>query len=169
MKSKVVSTTITIVIIALIGWGVYAIATAPKVAESQVVNEKGMLHWHAHVKIIIDGKEETIPANIGVDGPMGATGDPMQLHTHTPDGIIHAEFYGLVTKDQVRIKEFFKIWGKDFSKDSILGHKAENGKTITMTVNGIPNTEFENYALTGKGDYDAGNLGKIDDIVIEYK
>ncbi len=129
-----------------------------------------MLHWHAHLAIVIDGKEEVIPADIGINGPMGAGGDPTALHTHDDKGVIHAEFEGLVTKDQLRIKNFFAVWGKDFSKDSILGHKAGDGHTITMTVNGVPNTDFENYAITGKGTYNAGSdLGMIDDIVITYK
>ncbi len=166
---KIIKYIILIVVLAGIVFGIYKVATAPKITEGEIVSRNG-LHWHGHLSIVINGKEEIIPANIGVNGVMGAGGDPMELHTHATDGIIHAEFMGLVSKDQLRIKNFFKIWGKDFSKDSILGYKAVNGHTITMTVNGVPNTDFENYAITNKGTYDGGaELGKIDDIKIIYQ
>ncbi len=165
---KLITPLILLVVLALIGWGIYAIATAPKIPESNIVTDKG-LHWHAHLSIIVDGKEAIIPANIGVMGQMGANGDPMELHTHDDSGIIHAEFAGTVTKDQLDLGNFFHTWGKDFSKDSILGNKAGNGHTITMTVNGVPNTDYEKYSITGKGTYDAGALGKIDDIKIVYQ
>lgn len=158
-----------LLILALIGWGVYAIVSAPKSSESEIVSDHGSLHLHAHLSIVIKGKSEVIPADIGTTGPMSTGGDPMQLHTHDTSGVIHAEFEGIVTKDQLRLKNFFDQWGKDFSKDSILGNKNGDGGTITMTVNGVPNTDFENYVITGKGTYDAGDLGKIDDIVVTYQ
>ncbi len=167
---KIISWVVGIIVLAGVAWGVYAIATSPKIAEGDIINRTGELHWHAHLSIVVDGKPVEIPTDIGVNGPMGAGGDPMALHTHDTSGIIHAEFFGMVTKDQLRLKEFFKIWGKDFSKDSIMGHTATDGHTITMTVNGEPNTDFENYAITGQGTYDSGgDLGKVDDIVITYK
>ena len=90
---------------------------------------------------------------------MGAGGDPMHLHTHTADGIIHAEFSGLTTKEQLKLKNFFDLWGKDFSKDSILGHKTGEGGTVKMFVDGKENTEFENYSIE-PGDTES-NIHKI--------
>ncbi len=159
---------IIILVLTGAGFGIYKIITAPKLVEGEIAAKNG-LHWHAHVSILIDGKEESIPADIGVTGDMGAGGDPMELHTHDTSGIVHAEFSGLVSKDQLRIGKLFQAWGKDFSKDSVLGHKAENGHTISMTVNGIQNTDFENYEITNVGTFDAGGLGKVDEIVITYK
>lgn len=165
MKTKYI---FPIVLILIVASFIYWVMSAPKIPESDVVTDKG-LHWHAHLSININGKDIEIPTNIGVNGPMGAGGDPMELHTHDASGIVHAEFEGTVVKDQLAIKNFFKIWGKDFSKDSVLGNKADATHHITMTVNGVESTDFENYRITGQGTYDAGALGKIDDIKIIYK
>lgn len=165
MKSKYV---VYVVLVLIVGWVVYWVMSAPKIEESNIVADKG-LHWHAHLSINVNGKEIEIPANIGVNGVMGAGGDPMELHTHDKDGIVHAEFAGTVTKDQLALKNFFKVWGQDFSKESVLGNKTDATHHITMTVNGVENNDFENYEITGKGDYDAGALGKVDDIKIIYK
>ncbi len=167
MTKKITKIIVYVIVLGFVIWGIYSIVTAPKVPETDVVSKKG-LHYHAHLSININGEEIAIPENIGVNGPMGAGGDPMEMHTHTPDGVVHLEYAGLVTKDQLRIKNFFKVWGKDFSKDSILGNKVGDGHTLTMTVNGVPNTDFENYSVTDNGTYEA-NEGMIDDIKIVYK
>ena len=63
------------------------------------------------------------------------------IHTHSEDaaqGVLHLEFSGRVTKDDVKLGNFFKNWGKDMS---------EFGSAMTMTVNGKENTEFGSYAM----------------------
>ena len=45
-------------------------------------------HYHPHLRIIINGNEVPVPANIGVDP---ATGAMSALHTHETDGTIHIE------------------------------------------------------------------------------
>ncbi|MFA5934214.1 MAG: hypothetical protein WC795_03290 [Candidatus Paceibacterota bacterium] len=149
-----------VVVLALIGFGIYKITTAPTVPQDKIVSRDG-LHWHAHLTIKINGKEEAIPGEI-------ESVAEMNLHTHETNGIIHAEFAGLVTKDQLHLKNFFSIWGKDFSKDSILGHKTGDEGTVKMFVNGEPNYDFENYIITGQGTYEYGP-DKIDDIEIIYE
>ncbi len=167
MSAKITTALVIVVVIVLAGLGIYKIATAPKIATPDVASKNG-LHWHAHLAIEVNGVDVPVPANIGVNGPMGAGGDPMELHTHEPDGVVHAEFAGMVTYDMLDIGNFFKVWGKDFSQDSILGNTSASGGTITMYVNGVENTEYDAYSITGKGTYDAGNLGMIDDIKIVY-
>ncbi len=149
------------IVLGALGYGIYAIATSPKITEEEIVSNKG-LHWHARLSIKINGEEIAIPTNIGVNGVTGIGGDPMELHTHAEDGIIHAEFTGLITKEQLTLKNFFEVWGKDFSKDSILGHKADDGHIIKMFVDGKENFEFENYSINGIDD-------KIEEIQIVYE
>ena len=168
MTSKILKLIVWVVIVLFVAWGSYKIYTAPKIPESEIVSSSG-LHWHAHLSIVISGKEESIPADIGVTGKTGAGGDPIELHTHDTSGVIHAEFEGLVKKDQLQLKNFFKLWKKDFSKDSILGNKAGDGHTIKMLVNGQPNEEFENYHITNVGTWSAGESERIDDIKIIYE
>ena len=166
---KIPSYVWVIVVVLFLGGFIYwGISSAPKIPEADIVTKQG-LHWHIHLSIKINGQEIEIPSNIGVNGIMGANGEPMELHTHDASGIIHAEFAGLVTKEQLHLGNFFKVWGKDFSKDFILGNKIDATHNITMTVNGVPNTDFENYQINKEGAYDAGDLGKIDDIQIIYQ
>jgi hypothetical protein len=167
MKKKQTSLIIWLIILAGAGYFAYLVITAPKIPENELIARSG-LHWHAHLVIKIKGENIEIPADIGVNGTMGAGGDPMRLHTHATDGIIHAEFAGLVRKEQLKLGHFFEIWGKDFSKDSILGHKTGEGGTVKMYVDGVENSEFENYFIEENGDYEYG-AEKIREILITYE
>lgn len=68
------------------------------------------------------------------DHNMGMTA----IHTYEPDGVIHLEIAGVVTKDDIKLENFFRIWGKDFR---------EFGSSVRMKVNGKENTELENYEM----------------------
>lgn len=96
------------------------------------------LHIHQQLSIIIDGKEEVIPASIGV------TGDFMRpVHTHDETGELHAE--GPCQRDFV-FGDFFKVWGKQFNSNCIFDHCTDKG-TLTMRVDGVLSQEFENLIL----------------------
>lgn len=111
------------------------------VPEDQIVARQG-LHWHPQVEIYIKGKKQGIPANIGIAGSIHK-----ELHTHEKDGIIHMEMEGLVTKDETRLGNFFKIWGKEFSKDQLFDKKNGQEGTVKAFVNGQDNYDFENYLM----------------------
>jgi len=99
------------------------------------------LHQHALLTILIRGKEIPIPAGIGEK--------PIMLPVHTEDasGHIHMEFHGPVYASDIRLGKFFAEWGKTFNQNCILD--ACNGPTghVSMSVNGKPNTDFENYIM----------------------
>ncbi len=112
-----------------------------------VVSKSG-IHWHAELKLFVNGVQENIPENTGI--PIG-TAHPSSMHTHTGEpNIVHMEFPGIVRSKQTRVGDFFQIWRKEFSATNFLGNKAENGKTITMLVNGATSTAFENYEMKDK-------------------
>lgn len=132
-----------------IGWIVFGllavgfivwIVTLPRVSEGEFLSKNG-IHYHPHLTITIKGENIPIPAEIGI----GAVHNP--IHTHEADGIIHLEFNAVVKKEDTKLGKFFEIWGKDFSKDSIMGNKTGEGGTVKMKVNGTENTEFENYLM----------------------
>ncbi len=126
----------------IVGYFVWFVANQPVPAEADIISRNGM-HWHPHLRIIIKGKEELIPAGIG----LGAVHDP--VHTHESDGIIHFE-YGpgsRVTKNDTRLGRFFEIWGKRFTKECIFDFCTGSEGTMKMMVNGEANTEFEHYAM----------------------
>ena len=67
----------------------------------------------------------------------------------SPDatGIIHLEFGGAVTKENLKLGNFFKVWGKNFSKDCIFSYCSGLDRKLKMTVNGEESDMFENYEM----------------------
>lgn len=117
-----------------------------QVPEGEIIS-RGGLHWHPKLSIIINGEEQEIPANIGI----GAVHQP--IHTHdqdAKDGVIHMEMPGLVTKNDTKLGNFFKIWGKEFNSTQILDKKNGVKGRVKMFVNGKKNKEFENYLMKDK-------------------
>lgn len=108
-------------------------------------------HIHPRLKIIIDGEERVIPANIG----LSFSSCERVIHTHDTTGEIHIEpnFY-----QEFTLGDFFLVWGKPFSKEQILDFRVDDEHEILMTVNGKPNFEYENLILKDKQE-----------IVIEYR
>lgn len=112
--------------------------------DPSIVSASGM-HTHPELAVFVKGERMEVPENIGI-GPMHA-GMPgydasMQMaamHTHDASGVIHLEFMrGPVHQDDVRLGQFFSMWGKDMRSF---------GSNMRMTVNGAENTEHENYMM----------------------
>lgn len=143
-ETKIIGGIVLISVVILVG-GVFLFSgqqfqEAP-ISEDQIISRTG-LHWHPRLDIYIKDEKQEIPANIGIAGPIHK-----ELHTHEKDGVIHMEMEGLVTKDETRLGDFFKIWGKDFSKAQIFDKKnGEEGK-VKMFVNGNENQNFEKYQM----------------------
>ena len=97
----------------------------------EIVAQNG-LHWHATLKIIANGELIKIPANIG----LGVVHNPIHTHDDEP-GLIHMEFGGMVTSEDLMLGKFFKVWGRPFESEG----------STTMTVNGKPNDELERYMM----------------------
>lgn len=127
----------TLVAAVLIGGLVMAYKNSPQIPESDIISRNGV-HWHPALTIYVKGEKQEIPANIGLMGGHQPT------HTHSEDssqGIIHLEFEGLVRKSDTTLGQFFKVWNKDIRSF---------GPTMKMTVNGVENTEYENYLMQDK-------------------
>ena len=90
------------------------------------------LHWHPLLEIYVEGEKIEIPQNIGLVGVHNP------IHTHDDLPIIHMEFSGKVTEEDIKLENLFKVWGKEF---------LSFGERVTMTVNGQENTEFEDYQM----------------------
>ena len=99
--------------------------------DSNILSMQG-LHTHPELKIFVKGEQIEIPQNVGI----GAVHQPM--HTHDDVPIVHLEYPAKVTREDTRLGKFFTVWGKDFR---------EFGQNVTMTVNGEPNAEYENYEM----------------------
>jgi len=101
-------------------------------SDSSIVSENG-IHWHPSIQIYVKGKEVPIPKELGLNG---RTESP--IHTHEDVPIIHMEYSGKVTNDEIKLKRFFAVWHKTIHSF---------GNDVTMTVNGIPNTLLGNYEM----------------------
>lgn len=134
---------IALPIAGVFGLLIWFFASQPAVPEGDIV-ARGGLHWHPELTITIKGVHQTIPANIGI----GAAHKP--IHTHDDTGVIHLEFEGRVTKDDIRLSEFFKIWGKRFSSTCIFDYCNGADGSIKMFVNGKENSQFDQYEMHDK-------------------
>lgn len=129
-----------------------------KSKNTDIVSKKG-IHWHPELTIYVKGQKQDIPANIGIGQQYSSSKwyDPMMqmtdIHTHDNSGVLHWEVMDNmtpVTKEHVRLGNFFDIWGKPFSSTQLFDkHNGPEGK-VTMTVNGQPNTEFDQYVVHNK-------------------
>lgn len=113
-------------------------------SSSEVVSEAGV-HWDPTLAIFIKGQKQDLPANLGL------TGGHSPIHVHANDGLIHFEYNaGPVTKDQLRLGAFFKLWDKPFSSEQIFDSKNGAEGKVSMLVNGKANTEYEKYQIKDK-------------------
>jgi hypothetical protein len=125
-----------LLLLVLIGGGVWYIATRPSIPESDIVSRNGF-HWHPELTIYVKGEKLEIPENIGI----GAVHKPIHTHDDSDKGVVHMEFQGLVKNQDATLGQFFKNWGKDIRSF---------GQNMKMTVNGQENTEYENYLMKDK-------------------
>ncbi len=111
-------------------------------ATEDVIAENGF-HWHPTLTVFIDGEKQEIPEEVGI----GAIHMPIHTHDDAGQGILHMEMAGVVTKEETKLGNFFKTWGKPFSKNQIFDKKNTDTKKVRMTVNGKENAAFENYSM----------------------
>jgi len=90
-------------------------------------------HYHPQLRIIIDGQEVPIPANIGVDPTTGAMS---AVHTHQTDGTIHIEADN--AGETFTLGQLFTQWGVALTPTQIGGVKAKDGQQLNVTSNGAP-------------------------------
>ncbi len=84
-----------------------------------------------YLTISKDDAEVSIPSYIGYNTPI------CKQSTHvmyTGNNAIHV-VSGIT--NNLTLNHFFEIWGQDFSEDRVLDMVAENGSTITLTLDGI--------------------------------
>lgn len=117
-------------------------------------------HIHPKLSIVIEGQPVTVPANIGITSDRHYS-----PHTHDANGELHvgeAPISGIdpptAQPRLTTLKDFFDVWRTTgagtpannpnavFSQDQIMDRRAGPTGVIRMTVNGQPNTQFENYS-----------------------
>lgn len=142
-EAKFIGGIVVLTIVILVG-GIFFLSreSGSSIPEDQIVARNG-LHWHPKLTIYIKDKKQEIPSNVGI----GAIHQPIHTHDDAKDGVLHMEMKGVVSKEDTKLGNFFRIWGKEFNSTQILDKKnGEEGK-VKMTVNGKENTAFENYLM----------------------
>jgi hypothetical protein len=107
-------------------------------------------HIHPELMIIINGKEELVPQNLGVESTCMTS-----IHTHGEKNILHVE---APVKKDFTLGDFFAVWKKDFSKTKLLDNVASDKSEIIVSVNEQVVDSYENTILRDK-----------DKIVISYQ
>lgn len=98
---------------------------------------------HATLKIQV---KNTSGKYVSVYVPQGIgffSGHTATLTTQDVSGTIH--FQSATANDTYHLKDFFQIWGLTFSKTHIGRFTTSKGRVITMKVNGVANSQFQNY------------------------
>lgn len=101
-----------------------ALGLAPLREEGQVV------HIHQHLDLSVDGRQVTVPTNIGIDAGGGFISD---LHTHDTSGIMHVES---PTQRSFTLGQFFAVWGLPLRAACIAGLCEKGGRQLRVWVNG---------------------------------
>lgn len=120
------------------------------------------VHWHAVLRIFINGNEIPIPGDIGI--PPGGDAPPTVIHTHAGEpNILHKE-----GPANIPLSSFFEAWGKTFNSTCIMDYCNGPNGTVKMSVshctdetfqtcsNPTPNYDFENYS------FQSGDIIEID-------
>jgi hypothetical protein len=96
-------------------------------------NEAVVRHDHMHVDIFVDGKAQTIPAYIGIEGGAQSTGFA-PLHTHDTSGVIHIE--AADANARFTLGQVFNEWNVLLTPTQIGSLKTGGGKTLTVYLDG---------------------------------
>jgi hypothetical protein len=98
-------------------------------------------HIHALLRVYINGKQEPIPANIGID-PSGQF--LAALHTHDTSGIIHMESDNSYP---FKLGQFFDIWGVKLTPTQVGAYYNQGTNTVQVYVNGKKVADPVNYKM----------------------
>ena len=135
---------VVILVIGVVGFGIFRylfsgdgiVASDPL---KSCVRHAGGMHIHPSLTIVINGLEQEIPRNIGVSASC-----MRPLHTHDDTGRLHNEFPRQL---DFTVDDFFKVWGESFSSTQILDFAVDDTHTVSITVNGEENDDYENLIL----------------------
>lgn len=102
-------------------------------------------HIHPHLRIIINGDEQQIPTNTGID-----SGCMHSLHAHDSTGIIHVES---PKKADFTLADFFYTWKKEYSAIKILDQTLTAESQLKLFVDGKEVTTGPNTVMQDKTSY----------------
>ncbi|UFS61031.1 hypothetical protein [Subtercola endophyticus] len=106
-------------------------------------------HIHAHLTVSINGVEQTVPANTGINAVTGVT---QPLHTHDTTGILHVES---PVQETFELGRFFDEWGLALQPSGVGGVQQSSTENFTVFVNQAPYSgDPAQIVLTNRMDID---------------
>ncbi len=104
--------------------------------------------WVARISILIFGKLETIPAQVGI-----SNNKTQKVFTVAADNLVYK-----TVNEEATLKDFFEIWGENFNSTCVLEYCNNANSSLRMYVNNAENFEYEFYTIKDK-----------DNIIIDYR
>lgn len=98
-----------------------------------------VLRMKVSLRIILLGNAVKIPARIGV-----AKDCTRPIYTKDLSGTIYIDS---PINYPVALRDFFAVWNEPFNKNQIFSLAASANHPIEMTVNGLPNNDYENHVF----------------------
>lgn len=142
----------------VVGLGLYLVV-APSFSSPPfpcIAAQNYYIHIHPYLQIWVDGKNVTIPGDIGITQSGGCL-EP--IHTHDASGILHVELSQAEANKTWTLGDFFSIWKYTcslqpaqcptvngtprpvtFDQTNILGFTADSTHKVTLLVNGVPSS-----------------------------
>jgi hypothetical protein len=103
-------------------------------------------HSHAWLHVYVDGKQETVPQNIGIDP---TTQTLAALHTHDAEGIVHME---ADREFEFTLGQFMAVWGVAFSEDRLGSLTPKGDKQLQVFLNGKRVSDPVNVVMPEHGN-----------------
>ena len=111
-------------------WDANAAESAARATALGLPAEGTTMHEHAAVKILVHGKNERIPTDIGIDT---AAGTIQSIHTHDDTGLVHLESS---QSREFTLGEFFGVWGVRFTPSCLGAYCNEGNNRLQVFVDG---------------------------------
>lgn len=121
-------------------------------------SEGTVSHYHTHLQLVFNGKNEAVPADVGIDSQVGCL---YWLHTHDASGIIHIESPN--KNAQYLLGDFLAIWAKNpslalpegkpvITATQFFGQPVDKNHVLTVYINGKVFTGDPNTLVLQSGE-----------------
>ena len=115
-------------------WPANAARSAARADALGLPPEGTTMHEHANVQIFVNGTQEPVPPNIGINESAGTI---QSIHTHDDTGVVHLE------SSQARtftLGEFFGVWGVRLTPSCVGGYCNGGQNQLRVYVDGQEHT-----------------------------
>jgi hypothetical protein len=110
-------------------WPANADQSAARATALGLPPEGTTLHEHANVQTFIHGKQQPVPANIGISD----AGAIQSLHTHSDPGVVHVESS---ESREFTLGEFLGVWGVRFTPSCLGAYCSDGDNRLQVFVDG---------------------------------